>query len=492
MTELMLKDAGGADSHIEVPETDSQTFARELRAERLAMLWRVTLVAAVIVLWGMLIYATLDRAFVFVWALSMGMIILGSLLTGIVLRRGAYTAAVWVYAGGVLGGVAALLFTPPGLVRTVAPYTFVLLVFVVGMLLSPRWLPVLWLLTSAISLGVPALFDRAFTPDEHQIAAVVMSALAVLVVIQVTGELYAIAQWALMSYRRERERKLQLHESQAELEKTLARVQVLAENLEEARATAEEAKNFRGQFLANMSHELRTPLNAVIGFSDTMLHYPEMYDDVSLPEEYHRDLAQIYNSGTQLLHVINDILDLSKVDAGKLDVVYEQVNLIPILRAAMATATGLVGDKPVKLLHNVPDELPLVWADANRVRQVLLNLYSNATKFTDEGAITLGIDLQPEEIIISVKDTGVGIPPEEHDLIFEEFRQGKSGHHRKVTGSGLGLSISRHLIRLMNGQIWVESVVGEGSTFYFSLPRIDQSESNATAGEVSSARLRAR
>ncbi len=476
MTELMLNDVGVELSKPEIPETDSQTFAREVRTERLSVLWRVTLLAAGLVMWAILLFSTLSRSFVFAWILSMGIIMAGCIVTGLVLRRGAYTAAVWVYTLGFLVGIASLLYTPPSLVRAVAPYLFVILIFVVGLLLSPRALPVLWLLTTAVSLGMPALFDRQFAPAEHQIAASVITALGALAVFQVTGELYAIAQWALFSYRRERERKIQLHDSQAELQKMLARVQVLAENLEEARATAEEAKNFRGQFLANMSHELRTPLNAVIGFSDTMLHYPEMYDDVPLPEEYHRDLAQIYNSGTQLLHVINDILDLSKVDAGKLDVVYEQVNLMPVLRAAMATATGLVGDKPVKLLHNIPDELPLVWADANRVRQVLLNLYSNAAKFTDEGSITLGIDVGPEEIIISVCDTGVGIPPDEHSLIFEEFRQGRGGHHRKVTGSGLGLSISRHLIRLMNGRIWVESEVDKGSTFSFSLPRADQSE----------------
>ena len=486
MTELSVDELQAELDHPVKLDTDSTEFAREVRAERFALLWRVTLIAAGAVLWTNLLLSTLSKTYILAWSMAMLVVMAGCGLAALVLRHGWYRLAVWVYMFGLLLGTAVLLNTPPSLLRSIVPYSFVILMFTIGILLSPRALPVLWLLTTAVNLGIPALQDGVFAPSEHQYAAIVLSALAALVVVQVTGELYAIAEWALFSYRRERERKIQLHESQYELQKTLARVQVLAENLEEARSAAEEAKNFRGQFLANMSHELRTPLNAVIGFSDTMLHYPEMYDGVPLPEEYHRDLAQIYASGTQLLYVINDILDLSKVDAGKLDVVYEKVDLLPVLRAAMATATGLVGDKPVKLRHNVPDELPQVWADANRVRQVLLNLYSNAAKFTDEGSISLGVDIQPNEIILSVADTGVGIPPEEHAMIFEEFRQGRSGTHRKVTGSGLGLSISRHLVRLMKGRIWVESEVGKGSTFLFTLPRVEvESESVTNEAEAS-------
>lgn len=458
------------------PESQPLDFALQVRIERLSLLWRTTLAVATVAFWTALLLSSMSLDVVVSAAVAAFLVMLGCAATGFVLRTGRFLVAAWIYAATVMICMAALLYSPPGLSRAAAPYGIIMLIFVVGLLLSPRVLPLLWLISSAVVLGVPALYDGVFSTEPNQIIAILMGAASALLVTQISGELYAIAEWALSSYRRERERKLELHASQFELEKTLARIRVLAEDLEEARAAAEEAKNFRGQFLANMSHELRTPLNAVIGFSDTMLHYPEMYDDIPLPAEYHRDLAQIYASGTQLLHVINDILDLSKVDAGKLDVVYERVELMPVVKAAMSTATGLVGEKPVKLLHNVPDELPDVWADANRVRQVLLNLYSNAAKFTDEGAITLGVEIQPDEIILSVKDTGIGIPPEEHALIFEEFRQGHGGTNRKVTGSGLGLAISRHLVRLMNGRIWVESCVGEGSTFYFSLPRVEHAD----------------
>lgn len=474
MSDYVMPDADPKQLQPAGTDDNPDDFAQQVRTERLSLLWRFTMIVAGVVFWIVLLFSSLSRNYVVIWATASVLIILGSLLTGLVLRLGHFMAAVWTYAAGILISMGALLYSEPGVTRLAVPYGGVMLVFMVGLLLSPRYLPVLWIATTVVTLGVPMLYDGGFAVNSHQIIAVVMAALSALLVAQISGELYAIAEWALFSYRRERERKIQLHESQHELEKALARSQVLAENLEEARAAAEEAKNFRGQFLANMSHELRTPLNAVIGFSDTMLHYPEMYDDVPLPNEYHRDLAQIYASGTQLLHVINDILDLSKVDAGKLDVAYERVDLMPVVRAALSTATGLVGDKPVKLKYTMPDELPAVWGDVNRVRQVLLNLYSNAAKFTDEGTITLNVDVQPQEVIISVKDTGVGIAPEEQELIFEEFRQGKGGLKRKVTGSGLGLSISRHLIRLMKGKIWVESVEGEGSTFYFTLQRVEQ------------------
>ena len=186
----------------------------------------------------------------------------------------------------------------------------------------------------------------------------------------------------------------------------------------QARDAAEEAKHFRGQFLANMSHELRTPLNAIIGFSETMLKFPAMYDGVRLPNAYEADLQQIYTSGRQLLTLINDILDLAKVDAGKLDVRMERVDLQPVLKNVVSTASGLVGNKPVQLETDIPDYLPPVWADEARVRQVLLNLYSNAAKFTDRGSIMLTVREVDDGVRISLTDTGIGISQEnlERDL----------------------------------------------------------------------------
>jgi signal transduction histidine kinase len=230
-----------------------------------------------------------------------------------------------------------------------------------------------------------------------------------------------------------------------------------------------------------MSHELRTPLNAIIGFSETMLAFPTMYDSVPLPPAYEHDLKYIFESGKQLLNLINDILDLSKVDAGKLDIHVETVELAPIVEGVLSTAAGLIGNKPVKLIRELPTPLPSVLADSNRVRQVLTNLYSNAVKFTDSGSITLTICQVDGMVQFSVKDTGPGIAPQFHETIFEEFKQAEIVGRDPRSGAGLGLAIARQLLTLMQGRIWVESEVGKGSTFHVVLPaQISHPESEET------------
>jgi signal transduction histidine kinase len=167
--------------------------------------------------------------------------------------------------------------------------------------------------------------------------------------------------------------------------------------------------------------------------------------------------------------LINDILDLAKVDAGKLDIRMERVDLSPVLRNVVSTASGLVGSKPIQLEIDIPDYLPPVWADEARVRQVLLNLYSNAAKFTDRGSLLLSVREVEAGVRVSLKDSGIGIKPENLDVIFEEFKQAESGNRDPRSGAGLGLAISRQLCILMGGRIWVESEFGKGSTFHFVL-----------------------
>ena len=284
-----------------------------------------------------------------------------------------------------------------------------------------------------------------------------------------------------------------LFDSREALQKSFLRQTALTEQLQEtnaalevARRSEEEAKNFRGQFLANMSHELRTPLNAIIGFSQTMLDFPAMYDGVELPAQYRQDMNQVLTSGKHLLTIINDILDLSKVDAGKLDLEIQPVDLHPIVKGVLSTAVGLVGDKgaQIKLLHDVPDPLPMVLGDPLRVRQVLLNLYSNAAKFTDSGYIKLIVAVEGDEVVFGVEDTGIGIAESDKITIFEEFRQGTAGRRKGRQGAGLGLPISQELLRLMNGRLWFESVLGKGSLFCFALPLVVPDADNPAADEM--------
>ncbi len=233
-----------------------------------------------------------------------------------------------------------------------------------------------------------------------------------------------------------------------------------------------QADHMKSQFLANMSHELRTPLNSIIGFSRVILKGI----DGDINDLQRQDLTSIYNSGQHLLGLINDVLDLSKIEAGKMELMFDEVDIIETIHSVMSTAVGLVKDKPIKLGTILPDTLPIVTADSTRIRQVLLNFLSNAAKFTEEGSITvkavetLGPDGKPE-ILVTVTDTGDGIAPEDRDKLFVPFSQVDDSPTRKTGGTGLGLSICRSFMEMHNGRIgllWSE--VGKGSTFFFALP----------------------
>ncbi|MBA3534293.1 MAG: response regulator [Ardenticatenales bacterium] len=247
------------------------------------------------------------------------------------------------------------------------------------------------------------------------------------------------------------------------------------EALRVAKEGAEEANQLKSRFLANMSHELRTPLNAIINFSKFLLR--RTFGDLN--ERQETLLQRILTNGEHLLGLINDILDLSKIEAGKMELVQKEVHLQPLLEGVMSTAIGLTKDKGIQLTLEVPpDGLPPVWADQTRVRQVMLNLLSNAAKFTTEGGtVTVRTAEQDEMLVVSVQDTGIGIAPEDQALVFEEFRQVDSNLNREYQGTGLGLPICKRLIEMHGGTLRVESTVDVGSTFTFTLPKMAESKS---------------
>ncbi|MCS6871877.1 MAG: HAMP domain-containing sensor histidine kinase [Anaerolineae bacterium] len=477
---------------------DPSTFADQVRAERLSLLWKLTAGIVVLVFWVLLIVSTsagLSRVGNLIVAGTL--ILIGCALTSFFLNRNLYKVAVWSYAGGLYIACALLLYAESVSSGQAASHLAALalpcVVLAVALLLPLGSALVGLGIGIAIALIVPNIGQPAFAISSIQLASVLLMIFTVGIAVQFTGEMYSITEWSLRSYQKERQLKDQLFDTQQEIQRSYMRQKALSEELQQAnvaleaaRAAEAEAKNFRGQFLANMSHELRTPLNAIIGFSETMLKYPMMYQNVPLPEPYRNDIQLIYNSGKTLLQLINDILDLAKIDAGRLDVIIENVSLEPIFNTVRATAASLLGSKPIKLEFDLPPEgLPEVLGDPLRVQQVLLNLTSNAVKFTQQGSITFGVRPQANgEALFWVRDTGIGIAPEDQETIFEEFRQGASGRRQGNTGSGLGLTITRHLLRLMQGRIWVESEVGKGSTFYFTLP-MAQPEAQTQADQVS-------
>jgi two-component system sensor histidine kinase BarA len=221
-----------------------------------------------------------------------------------------------------------------------------------------------------------------------------------------------------------------------------------------------ESNRLKGEFLSTMSHELRTPLNSVIGFSEVLLNAD------NLTEKQHRWAGNILTSGQQLLAMINDILDLAKMEAGKMRVHPEPVSVPDLCESAAGMARQAAERKTVDLRVTVPPDLPAVRQDAGKLRQILSNLLSNAVKFTPEGGrVTLGAGIDDGVLTLTVADTGVGIAPEEQDLVFDKFRQASNPLTREQGGSGLGLSIVRELAKLLGGDISLRSDLGRGSTF---------------------------
>ena len=260
----------------------------------------------------------------------------------------------------------------------------------------------------------------------------------------------------------------------SELEDRVARrtAELSATNvkLSEAQRKAEEASRAKSQFLSNMSHELRTPLNVIIGYSHSMLVMPQMFKNEPMPEIYRPYLKLIEDNGHYLVGLINDILDLSKIEAGKLELSCTTIELPEIFRGVLATATGLLKDKPLQLRPDYSENLPRVWADPIRVRQVILNLLSNAIKFTTTGSVTLKAEVRGDWVAISVIDTGIGIAEDAKDTIFDRFHQISTQSFSDIIGTGLGLDISKQISQMHGGDLEVFSEVGKGSRFTFTLP----------------------
>jgi len=254
---------------------------------------------------------------------------------------------------------------------------------------------------------------------------------------------------------------------------------------QEAVLEMREVDRLKSQFLANMSHELRTPLNSIIGFSRVIIKGI----DGPVTELQQQDLTAIYNSGQHLLGLINDVLDLSKIEAGKMELAFDEVNIADVTSSVLSTMSGLIKDKPIQMKRIIEPNLPTVRADAIRVRQVMINLLSNAAKFTDEGDILVEVGLKPgltgrNELTVSVTDTGPGIAKQDQTKLFQAFSQVDDSPTRKTGGTGLGLSICQHIINMHGGRIWVDSEVGRGSTFHFTLPLFrKEKESESTSGK---------
>jgi signal transduction histidine kinase len=228
----------------------------------------------------------------------------------------------------------------------------------------------------------------------------------------------------------------------------------------------EVASQHKSEFLANMSHELRTPLNAIIGFSEVLSE--RMFGELN--EKQDEYLKDIYASGTHLLSLINDILDLSKIEAGRMELELTDFHVPQAIENALTLVRERAGRRGIALAHTMDERLGEIRGDERKIKQVLLNLLSNALKFTPEaGRVEVRVGIVDGMAEISVTDTGVGIAPEDQGAIFEEFRQVGTAD-KKAEGTGLGLTLCRKFVELHGGRIWVKSQLGGGSTFTFTIP----------------------
>jgi len=236
----------------------------------------------------------------------------------------------------------------------------------------------------------------------------------------------------------------------------------------------EAASRHKSDFLANVSHELRTPMNAILGFNEMILD--QVYGDIS--EELRRPLTDIQQSGWHLLRLINDVLDLSKIEAGRMDLAPSEYLVQDAVKAVRGSLGSLAVEKGLEFVIAVPEDLPPAYGDGRRIIQCLVNLVGNALKFTRQGRVEIAVERLDEWLRFRVSDTGIGIPRERIDGLFAEFQQADATIAREYGGTGLGLSITKKFVEMHGGRVWVESEPGKGSTFFFSIPlRLDRGRS---------------
>ncbi|HVO70442.1 MAG TPA: ATP-binding protein, partial [Aggregatilineaceae bacterium] len=280
---------------------------------------------------------------------------------------------------------------------------------------------------------------------------------------------------ALRSERFGQERQAELRRVLKQLDEAIYVQDRLNYRLRIARDQADEGRRLKQQFAQTISHELRTPLNLIVGFTELMTQSPEHYGS-ELPFSYLRDLNTVYQNAVHLKSLVDDVLDMARIEAAQMTVNPKETDLEPFVRDAVDTIRGYVAAKGLSLDVIIEPGVPKLWIDQTRIRQVLFNLLNNAVRFTDRGRIIVSVHDQGTEVIFAVADTGVGIAPEDAHRIFEVFQQLETYQRG---GTGLGLAISKRFVELHGGRIWVESEIAKGSTFFFGLPveRIDPVDS---------------
>ncbi|HEX5415847.1 MAG TPA: HAMP domain-containing sensor histidine kinase, partial [Chloroflexota bacterium] len=284
-------------------------------------------------------------------------------------------------------------------------------------------------------------------------------------------------EWAMSSHLDARKRAEEAERHRGELGRvvkslteTHERLEHLTAELDRARLAAENARSLKAKFAAYISHELRTPLNLIIGFSEMMVLAPHTYGDAVLPPAYRGDINAIYQSARHLATLINDVLDLSQIDAHRMALDRDDVPVREVIEEAVSTVEAAYTEKGLCLQVAVDDGLPVLYIDRTRIRQVLLNLLGNALRFTERGGVTISALRDRRDVLVSVADTGRGIPAADLPRLFDDFRQAEQPESEAGEGSGLGLAIARRFVALHGGWIKADSECGRGTRITFALP----------------------
>jgi signal transduction histidine kinase len=380
----------------------------------------------------------------------------GFILAGYFISREFILAAAWSIVISLLVGVAGILIlNRQEYANLVNGIPLTLIVVLVAALVLPR--NSIWLVSIAAIAMYGIAMSVSQSPNSTEIPFNISQAIF-------TGSLSILIVSAIL-YRL----RVEFDDRLTSVHRSIKQAEEARQQAEESRQRAEEADKAKSQFLANMSHELRTPLNAIIGYDEAMLG--GMVGEFSAQQN--KLLGHIQHNSRRLLGLINDILDLSKVESGSLQVFLAPISPNKVIRETVENLRSLADQKSIELNTTFSDDVPeVVLGDANKLQQVIVNVVSNAVKFTDKGSVTVAVDIvDSSNWRFQVKDTGIGMPSNASTYIFEPFQQVDGTDKRKYKGTGLGLAITKRLVERLGGSISVVSDIGKGSTFSIILPR---------------------
>jgi signal transduction histidine kinase/CheY-like chemotaxis protein len=420
-----------------------------------------------------------------VWIVSPVMLITGLLAWWLLPRRYLLGQAIWLAGLFVSITLAVVIFREPRVA-----YLYVLLPLVAIVTIGTPAAVAAVAAEVAVAWGLAQAVKPALLVNADVLLVAAGSVIAAMLGWAASESLLMVVYWSLSSYAQARDMTEEAQRNRGQLARVLRDLDQAYYRLQRANAalvvawrTAAEAERFKAEFATTISHELRTPLNLIVGFSEMMMTSPESYGDAVLPGPYRRDLNAVYHSAQHLLALVDDVIDLARIDAGKIALAREEVDIAALVREATNMVHDYVSAKGLDLHIRIDETLPPVHLDRLRIRQVLLNLLVNAARFTREGGITVSVAPSADEVLVKVTDTGQGIPEEDLPRIFDEFRpHDEAGESTWAwhSGSGLGLPISKRFIELHHGHMGVESMYHQGTTIWFTLPASPPAQAGAT------------